>query len=268
MAESTVARPAPKINGLPLVASGEPFQLRVNRKNRTGEMRWYAMFTCDCGKTFRSTVQDVRSGRRKSCGCLRRSIGELYRTHGMSKTATYRIWCGMWRRCTNTASASYPRYGGRGIVVCERWAQFENFLEDVGERPSPQHSIDRINNDGDYTPGNVRWAVAKEQSRNTRANKILTVAGESKTVAEWAEVIGCDPRVLHLRLTRGWTAEQAVRGTGAKLLSGERSPSAKLTREDVRAIRESSGVSGRKLAAMYGVSQSQIRNILSRKHWS
>lgn len=124
---------------------------------------------CDCGNIQYSTTSRLVNERTRSCGCLRREqLARLSRTHGMSESRAYHIWCGMWTRCTNAATKDWKNYGGRGISVCSRWEHFENFLLDMGEPPDAT-SIDRIDNDGNYEPTNCRWATAKQQQSNRRA---------------------------------------------------------------------------------------------------
>lgn len=121
------------------------------------------------------------------------------------------IYYGMKQRCYNPNSAFYYRYGGRGITICDRWLEsIENFLNDVGKAPSHRHSIDRINNDGDYEPGNVRWALQLEQGNNTSVNRHITADGETHTLSEWSRIRSIDFRLISTRINRGWTADEAL----------------------------------------------------------
>jgi hypothetical protein len=124
------------------------------------------------------------------------------------------IWRNMISRCYNPKCAGYGRYGGRGITVCLAWVQsFETFAHYVGKRPTPEHSIDRIDNNGNYEPGNVRWATRTEQVYNTRANRIIEFDGRSMSLTQWASEVGIDPRTIHTRLRRGWSIPDALSRT-------------------------------------------------------
>lgn len=148
----------------------------------------------------------------------RAALSARAKKHGMHGTPTYRSWISMRQRCQNQRLRQYADYGGRGIRVCERWQVFENFYADMGERPEGC-TLDRIDGNGNYEPGNCRWAPPKTQSRNWRnANHRITYAGETLTLAEWSERVGIEHHTLQYRLRQGWTAEAAlttpVRSTG------------------------------------------------------
>jgi hypothetical protein len=157
----------------PPIEAGQKFgrltAVSFENHDRHGNVRWN--FRCDCGE---STVQYVSVARRSkisSCGCRRRELaisnGKQSTTHGMHRTTTYRSWECMCRRCRSPKDKSYKNYGGRGITVSARWDSFENFFADMGERPQGT-SLDRINNNGNYEPGNCRWATTQEQAKNKR----------------------------------------------------------------------------------------------------
>lgn len=129
---------------------------------------------------------------------------------GASKHALYHVWVNMWERCTNQNHTNYKHYGARGIRVCDEWKDFLQFVLDIGERPGPGYSLDRIDVNGHYCKENIRWATQKEQTRNRRITKFIEWRGESKSLAEWAEVLGIPSRVLQLRLRRrGWSVDEA-----------------------------------------------------------
>ena len=125
-------------------------------------------------------------------------------------TSEYYAWVQLRRRCTSDTHKQYERYRGRGITFCDRWETYENFLEDMGRKPTSKHSIDRIDNNGNYEPGNCRWATKKEQGRNRSTNRFLEFNGESKSIAEWAEIYGLSYETLRSRINLGWTVEDAI----------------------------------------------------------
>lgn len=124
-------------------------------------------------------------------------------------TPTYYSWAGMVARCTNRKHKAYERYGGRGVAVCNRWLTFANFLADMGEKPRGM-SIERKDNSRRYEPGNCVWASPTTQARNKRNNRVMTLNGVSKTLAEWAEQLGIHPATLSDRKQRGWSDEKAL----------------------------------------------------------
>ena len=136
------------------------------------------------------------------------------KTHGRRgalRRGAYASWNGMVQRTTNPNDARFADYGGRGIRMCDRWRKsFEAFLADMGDRPTPEHSLDRIDVNGNYEPGNCRWATRKEQQRNQRGNVRLTHNGETLCIAEWAERLGIEYCVIETRLRRGWSVERAL----------------------------------------------------------
>jgi hypothetical protein len=131
--------------------------------------------------------------------------------HGMNKTPEHRAWVHMRQRCNNPKKREYKHYGGRGISVCERWEMlFIAFFEDVGPKPSPQHSLDRIDVNGNYEPGNVRWATQKEQINNTRVVKLVTINGKTQSQAAWAREMRLSAGQITARIKSGWGIEEAI----------------------------------------------------------
>jgi hypothetical protein len=182
-------------------------------KNIYGQ--WACVCECLCDHKKRSVVLrwHLLNGKNTNCGCLRK-----YRmTHAMTGTPTYYTWDSMIQRCTNPHSQSYADYGGRGIKCCDRWrfgdgirSGFECFLADMGERPSAEHSLDRINVDGDYEPGNCRWATVEEQQNNRRDNCYITWHGQTKTLKQWSEKLGIKYVTLQARIKiYGWSIDEA-----------------------------------------------------------
>lgn len=177
-----------------------------------------------CGAQLikRKKERNWKFARRLFCGraCValsRRGVrvaieSEFKKRHGGTGTPEYECWCAMKQRCCNQRNPAFPRYGGRGVTICERWRRsFSEFLADMGPRPSMQHSLDRHpKNDGNYEPGNVRWATDTEQARNTRANRLIVIDGRSRTLSEWAETSGISTSTLWMRLRSGMLPEKAI----------------------------------------------------------
>lgn len=183
----------------------------IHRRDAKGRSAIDWRCRCSCGNECIVAGGALRSGLTRSCGCLMAENRVVTNTkHGGVGTRLYTIWLNMRVRC---GDPTYIAYCGRGIKVCCRWQNsFENFRADVGDPPSPKHSLDRFpNNDGDYEPGNVRWATASQQARNKRMSVFINVRGERLTLADAAEKYGVAYDTIHNRIRDGkWTAEQAV----------------------------------------------------------
>jgi len=173
---------------------------------------------CSCG-TERDVLRvNLRNRVSLSCGCARKkTLSNIKRTHGNSggsiegpRTGTYNSWASMKARCLNPGAKQFKDYGGRGIKVCESWMSFPNFLHDMGERPNRNYSIDRNDNNGNYEPGNCRWATRMEQGNNTRRNRFLTLNGETKSISQWSYDLGMRDSAVGKRIKRGWTIEKAL----------------------------------------------------------
>lgn len=174
-----------------------------------------------------------------------------------------RAWVNMRSRCNNPNTPNYSRYGGRGIKVL--YSSFDEFFADIGPRPSPKHSVDRIDNDGHYQVGNCRWATRSEQNNNTSVNNVVTLNGVENTVTEWARERGIEPNTVVFRLRRGWSLDRSLSAPTSKR-KGEDHARCKLGEADVRCIRLSPD-SDTKLAAKYGVSRRAIWSIRNGESW-
>lgn len=174
---------------------------------RQGNAYWSCQ--CSCGKIRIIAAHSLKRGMSKSCGCSR----YLY-DDGIYKRSEYpdehRIFRAMWRRCTNPNTRDYDNYGGRGITVDPRWRSFDQFLLDMGPRPSSHHSLDRIDTNGSYCSDNCRWVTMTAQMRNKRNNHLLSLSGITKTLVEWAEITGVRQETIRRRLSRGWSVEHAL----------------------------------------------------------
>lgn len=185
-------------------------QLMVKGSKRVKE-EWLCV--CDCGEKRSVRSHSLRTGHTKSCGCLQREIvtqgGRLKIEHGHARssgvarpTPTWSSWNSMIRRCNDKNARDYHLWGGRGITICDRWGNFSAFLEDMGVRPAGT-TLDRIDNEKNYEPGNCRWATKQEQGRNRRDNIVVEHEGRAATLAEWSEVTGIAYATLNRRYHRG-----------------------------------------------------------------
>jgi hypothetical protein len=167
---------------------------------------------CECGAEVSVELNRLRSGNTSSCGCLRRDlVSKKFTKHGRKFTPEYSVWIRIRHACSNPKHPDYKYYGARGIGVCKEWNHsFIKFHEYMGDRPTENHTIDRIDNDRGYEPGNCKWATRKEQSRNRRNTKFLTLDGISKPMAEWCEIYGKPYDLVNKRIWRGWNAKDAL----------------------------------------------------------
>lgn len=171
---------------------------------------------CDCGAATSVIGENLRYGHTLSCGCARiesRIVSKTTHgaTRGSRRTPEYNTWRSLKDRCCNPKDSGFRYYGGRGIKICMRWASYANFLSDMGKKPTPKHSIDRKNNDGNYCPENCRWATSKQQTRNYRRNRKLTFNERTQSLTEWCEELGLPPKSVHSRIVRfGWTTHEAL----------------------------------------------------------
>ena len=184
---------------------------RLVVQSRAGSTaKWQALWNCqcDCGNTIVVLGYNLRSGNSKSCGCYN---PERSTTHGMVNSPEYKSWAMMKDRCTNPNNPRYANYGGRGITFDKAFETFEGFFAELGPKPDPTYTIERIDNNKGYEPGNVRWATRAEQNRNKSNNWFLTHNGKTQTLSEWAREVGIKEVTLDARLRRyGWSVERAL----------------------------------------------------------
>jgi len=162
---------------------------------------------CDCGSITVVRADGLSRGTTQSCGCYQR---ERVTKHGRDGMPEFRIWTLMKRRCNSTADPAYGNYGGRGVAVCAEWQDFDQFLADMGLRPSARYTLERKDNDLGYSPGNCKWATRTEQGVNKRNNRHLTFQGQTLTVSQWTALRGWKRSTLYQRLYAGWSVERAL----------------------------------------------------------
>lgn len=185
--------------------------LHQEGRTKHGSVKWAC--ECSCGNSTIVAASDLKKGHTVSCGCQRReAAASLHRTHGESKrTPEYRVWSAMKQRVLNPNCNSFKNYGGRGITICQRWVEYENFLVDMGRRPSPKHTIERRDNDGPYSPDNCYWELKEKQARNKRNTRLLTHDGETRVVSEWEKITGIRSRTILNRIDKlGWSVEKTL----------------------------------------------------------
>jgi hypothetical protein len=181
---------------------GQPFNIRM----KDGNTYKHVVYECECGKREIAQLCNAKKG--VSCGCLNKRS----KKHMMTKTSIYARWSSMIARCHSPGTKRYKDYGARGIVVCEAWHTFENFLEDMGH-PENGLTLDRIDNDKGYSKDNCRWCSPKAQSRNRRNTIYLTIDGTTKSISEWSEhTDACTYNTISSRYHRGWSHKECVFG--------------------------------------------------------
>lgn len=169
---------------------------------------------CECGNKAYVSSKDLKTGRIKSCGCLLKENREsgFYKTHNLSKTAIYKLYRGIKRRCYNSHEHNYCNYGGRGITMCEEWRndfiQFYNWALENGYEKGLQ--IDRIDNNKGYSPENCRFSTAKEQANNRRSNIVIEYEGETQTLTQWCEQFNFNYDCIRQRIAKGWDVYKAL----------------------------------------------------------
>lgn len=171
---------------------------------------------CDCGNIKSVRINNLNSGDIKSCGCLYREKESKYEKGiEIFKTTEYYIYSAMKDRCYNDKNINFTNYGGRGITVCDRWLNsFQNFYDDMGERPSKKHSLDRINNDLGYSKENCRWATQEEQMNNTRKNVYIEYNNKKLTLSQWSRELNLSLQTIHARYKNGLPPEEILKPAG------------------------------------------------------
>ena len=178
--------------------------------DKHGRPKWKCQ--CSCGNTVIVVGRNLRTKNSKSCGCLRNEhIKKLKFTHGKCNSPEYLSWAGMIKRCNNPNNKSFKDYGGRGLKIYPQWKKsFSDFYKYIGPKPTPKHTIERINNNLGYFPGNIRWATTKEQNNNRRSNHDITFNNQTMNLTQWAATLGIKRSTLNSRIViMGWPIEDA-----------------------------------------------------------
>lgn len=189
-----------------------------SKKSSSGKLRTYWVCQCDCGNTKHISADNLRKKDRvPSCGCFKSEFfSNNNSTHRLSGTRTYRSWSSARQRCTNPNDNNYAHYGARNITVCERWNSFEVFLNDMGEPPTLNHTIERIDVNGNYEPGNCKWATPKEQARNRTNTNLIEYNGKKMILTDWSKHLGIRLITLRKRINAGWPIEKVFSSSNYK----------------------------------------------------
>lgn len=182
----------------------------IKRADGIGRSAW--LCRCVCGKEVRCTTGNLRQKRGTACRCkMRLGASRRMTTHGLARTSEYKTWTGIKTRCTNAKAKSFKAYGGRGITIADVWLSFETFISDMGPMPAPGYTIERVDNERGYGPGNCRWATSAEQALNKRTTRFLTLNDVRLPMAEWARKTGIPEATIERRINaRGWSEEKAL----------------------------------------------------------
>jgi len=172
--------------------------------------KYYWLCECDCGNKKIIMSSNLIKGISTTCGCGKIEIGKITTKHGMTNTRIFKIWVGVRKRCTNPKCESYKHYGGRGIKISDKWNNFIDFYNDMKEGYADDLSLDRIDTNGNYEPGNCRWVTQKMQNRNRRNNYIITYNNENKTLSEWSEISKVPYHAIKYRIKNGWDIGKAI----------------------------------------------------------
>jgi hypothetical protein len=209
MADASIRGRNKRVNSLSLIGRTFGSLTVLADAGMRAKGKRYLLCRCVCGVEKERPAEGLIRGSSTSCGC---TYIKAFRTHGMTGTPEHQAWGSMKVRCTDPNDRSYANYGGRGITVCGRWADsFEAFFADVGPRTSPDHSLDRIDNDKGYEPGNVRWATPTMQGRNRRTNRMISFNGTTQCLQDWADGMAIDKNTLVARLNKyGWALDRAL----------------------------------------------------------
>lgn len=248
---------------------------------------YVARCRCTCGEIVEVHCWKILNGVQSSCGCYRREIGDRSRQHGHARRSgrspEYTAWHGMRQRCLNPRNKDYKSYGERGVEICEEWVgSFERFLQDMGECPGEGYTLDRVDVGKGYYKENCRWVLRSVQNVNQRRNRYLTLHGVTKTISEWAKILGTTYCKIQLRLDYGMSVEEALKSDAeglkrwrktnvkAKCRRGENHPRRILSEVQVREIllELKNGATHRELGDRYGVHYTTVYGIASRRTWA